>query len=137
MKKYMICFLMLFVCLFLCCCRSDQAANLKLVEDQSSLNGFVIKEETVTFHCTVSIQNDTDGLKMIELHGDFTEDYESGLIQDARLQEFDPQSGDTTFLLLPGENQLSIAFSGTYGGETSQKQNRLLPEITITEVQNN
>lgn len=137
MKKYMICFLMLFVCLFLCCCKSQQTANLKIVEDKSNFSDFVIKKETVIFYCTVSIRNDTDGLKMIELHGDFTEDYESGLIQDARLQAFDPQSGDTTFLLLPGENQLSIAFSGTYGGETSQKQNRLLPEITITEVQNN
>lgn len=137
MKKYMICFLMLFVCLFLCCCRSDQAANLKLVEDKSFFNNFVIKVETVTFYCTVSIQNDTEELKMVELYGDFTEDYESGLIQDARLQAFEPQSGDTTFLLLPGENQLSIAFSGTYGGETSQKQNRLLPEITINEVQPN
>lgn len=128
---------MILLCLLLCCCQSEQAANLKLVEDKSFFNNFVIKEETVTFYCTVSIQNDTEELKMVELYGDFTEDYESGLIQNARLKAYDPQSGDRTFLLSPGENQLSIAFSGRYGGETSQKQNRLLPEITIVELQNN
>ena len=128
---------MILLCLLLCCCQSEQAANLKLMEDKSFFNNFVIKEETVTFSCTVSIQNDTEELKMVELYGDFTEDYESGLIQNARLKAYDPQSGDRTFLLSPGENQLSIAFSGRYGGETSQKQNRLLPEITIIELQNN
>lgn len=137
MKKRIICSLMILLCLLLCCCQSEQAANLKLVEDKSFFNNFVIKEETVTFYCTVSIQNDTEELKMVELYGDFTEDYESGLIQNARLKAYDPQSGDRTFLLSPGENQLSIAFSGRYGGETSQKQNRLLPEITIVELQNN
>lgn len=137
MKKRIICSLMFLLCLLLCCCQSEQAANLKLVEDKSFFNNFVIKEETVTFYCTVSIQNDTEELKMVELYGDFTEDYESGLIQNARLKAYDPQSGDSTFLLSPGENQLRIAFSGRYGGETSQKQNRLLPEIIIIEVHNN
>ena len=137
MKKRIICSRMILLCLLLCCCQSEQAANLKLMEDKSFFNNFVIKEETVTFSCTVSIQNDTEELKMVELYGDFTEDYESGLIQNARLKAYDPQSGDRTFLLSPGENQLSIAFSGRYGGETSQKQNRLLPEITIIELQNN
>lgn len=135
MKKRILCFVMILLCLFLCCCQSQQATDLKLVEDKSFFNGFVVKNETVTFYCTVFIQNDTTELKMVELHGDFTEDYESGLIREAMLQAFDPQSGDTTFLLSPGESQLKIAFSCRHGEETSQKQNRLLPKITITELQ--
>lgn len=135
MKKRIICSLMILLCLLLCCCQSGQSEHLRIIEDNSYFNDFVVAKEAVTFYCTVSIQNDTEGLKMVALYGDFAEDYESGLIQESRLQAFNPHSGDTTFLLFPGENQLNIAFSGTYGGKTNQKQNRLLPEITITEVQ--
>ena len=135
MKKRILCFVMILLCFFLCCCQSQQATDLKLVEDKSFFNSFVIKEETVTFYCTVSIQNDTNDLKMIELHGDFTEDYESGLIHEDILQAFDPDSGDTTFLLSPGENRLRIAFTSRHGDGSTQKQNRLLPEISITELQ--
>lgn len=134
MKKRIYCSLMTLLCLFLCCCQAQETTELR-IKEESYFNDFMIEDDTVTFYCTLSIQNETDETKTVKLHGDFTGDYESGLILEAKLHAFDPQSGDTTFLLLPGENQLSIAFSGRYGGETSQKQNRLLPEITINEVQ--
>ena len=135
MKKRICCSLMILLCLFLCCCQTQEATALR-IKEESYFDDFVIEDETVTFYCTLSIQNETDETKTVKLHGDFTGDYESGLILEAKLQAFDPQSGDTTFLLAPGENRIEIAFSCRHGGRTNQKQNRLLPEISITEVQN-
>lgn len=135
MKKRIYCSLMILLCLFLCCCQAQETTALR-IKEESYFNDFVIEDETVTFYCTLSIQNETDETKTVKLHGDFTEDYESGLILEAKLQAFDPQNGDTTFLLAPGENRFEIAFSCQQGGRTNQKQNRLLPEISITEVQN-
>ena len=136
MKRSILCFILIFLLIFLCSCYPEQTTELKIIEDKSCFNDFVIESETVTFYCTVFLQNDTAEPKMVELHGDFTEDYESGLIREALLQAYEPQSGDTIFLLSPGENHLRIAFSCLHARETNQKQNRLLPKITITEVQN-
>ena len=152
MLRRIIYLLIIVLCFTLCSCESKQTMDpqiaedtsfhscevpdLIIMEDKSFFSDFIIENETVTLYCNVCIQNNTGEPKAVELHGDFTEDFESGLLHAALLRAYDPQSGDTTFLLSTGENHLRIAFSSLHAGETNSKQNRLLPKITITEVQN-
>ena len=137
MKKRILCYLFAFLCIILCSCQAEKVSNLNLIEEESFFSDFVIEDGTVIFYCKISVLNETEELKLVEIHGDFTEDFESGLISKASLTADDPDTGVTSFLLSPGENQFRIAFSCEHAGRTTMKQTRLLPQIRITEIQGN
>ncbi|MBE6933130.1 MAG: hypothetical protein E7464_07115 [Ruminococcaceae bacterium] len=102
-----------------------------LVEEQSCFLDFTVDGETVEFRCHLCIQNELSNPQKVSLTGHFSEDMEAGLIQEESLLASDPEVPEsTTFLLQPGLNTLDVVFTGTFGGN-HQKQDRLLPEISI------
>lgn len=102
-----------------------------LVEEQSYFLDFTVEGETVEFRCHLCIQNELPNPQKVSLTGHFSEDMEARLIQEESLLASDLEvSESTTFLLQPGINTLDVVFTGTFGGN-HQKQDRLLPEISI------
>ncbi len=120
-----------------------------LVEEESWFSGFVVQDNTVYFLCTLTVRNPTEEAIAVEISGDFSEDFEGGLLLGRELYAFrldDKVNSDflsldaetqkqTTdddkrrfFLLRPGGNCFWVVFPGAHG-KTDVKQNRLLPPI--------
>ncbi len=110
-------------------------------------------EEQVRFLCYLCIVNPTDETLPVTVTGDFSADYDAGLVTERELtarylgQEAQPPDSWTTpgfvpmteeaaelFLLAPGGNHFWAVFSGPHG-KTDVKQDRLLPSIRIETVE--
>lgn len=110
-------------------------------------------EEQVRFLCYLCIVNPTDETLPVTVTGDFSADYDAGLVTERELtarylgQEAQPPDSWTTpgfvpmteeaaelFLLAPGGNHFWAVFSGPHG-KTDVKQDRLLPPIRIETVE--
>lgn len=124
----------------------------KLVEEDSWFSDFAVEGDRVYFLCRLTIRNPFDTPVVVEISGDFSADKEGGLILGRELLARRLDDGASTdflaldeaeqeavwqdpsrlaFLLQPGDNAFWLVFSALHG-ETSVKQDRLLPPITIS-----
>ena len=135
-----------------------------LVEEESFFSDFEILEapyrekdedgeEYVRFLCFLCVENPGSGTLPVTITGDFSEDFDGGLVTERELTAFfltrDAQPPDSRsllkvdrmstqktaelFLLEPGENRFWAVFTGPHG-ESSVKQDRRLPSIRIETV---
>ena len=77
-----------------------------LVEEESWFSGFVVQDNTVYFLCTLTVRNPTEEAIAVEISGDFSEDFEGGLLLGRELYAFrldDKVNSD--FLSLDAETQ--------------------------------
>lgn len=131
MKK--ICTLLLiFVCLFGGCAEQKSSLDtVRVVAAESFFVDFEVIEEMVCIDCCVCLQNDTSQSKTVQLLADFSDDYEAGLLQEAKLFASAARDSETTsFTVPPGKTVLNVVFCGSFGSNP-KKQNRLLPEIQV------
>lgn len=123
-----------------------------LVKNGSFFSDFAVEENRVYFLCRLTIHNPRNEQVPVKIRGDFSADEEGGLIlgqelfarrlDDDASTDFlalDAAEKETVlqdrsrllFLLPPGEHSFWVVFSGLHG-ESSVKQDRLLPPITIS-----
>ena len=132
--------------------RTGKAASAPyLVEEASFFADFVIRDDQVYFLCLLTVHNPSKEAIPVQIKGDFTEDWEGGLLLQRKLfayqldytasSDFLSLDADTQkqmtaddrrrfFLLWPGNNDFLVVFPGTHG-KADVKQNRLLPEISF------
>lgn len=94
---------------------------------------FSVDGDVVYITCHITLCNASQD-RTVRLYGVFPDD-EGILLTESVLpgfvtDELDPD--DNSFLLASGEHTFTVAFVGTYAG-TQVKNDRLLPEILITE----
>ena len=144
----------------------DAASAPYLAEEDSFFSEFTVREDKVYILCCLSIINPTDETLPVTITGDFSADYDAGLVTERELpalyltQEAQPdplwssvagflpvesegsernilpqtQEAAELFLLAPGGNVFWAVFIGPHG-ESTQKQDRLLPPIRIETVE--
>ena len=147
--------------------RAEKAASAPyLAEEDSFFSEFTVREDKVFFLCYLCIVNPSDETLPVTITGDFSADYDAGLVTERELpalyltQEAQPdplwssvagfllvesegsernilpqtQEAAELFLLAPGGNVFWAVFIGPHG-ESTQKQDRLLPPIRIETVE--
>ena len=131
MKKFLVllCIVCMMLSLFSC-----QAKNVKLNEGKSYFSDFKIENDKVYIYCTLFIENKSDTEKVISLKASFEKDVENGLLKEALVSGYSLDESTQEFQLQKGENQLDVVFIGKYAG-ADKKQDRLLPDIEITEIE--
>ena len=100
---------------------------------KSWFDDFSVDGDVVYITCHITLCNASQD-RTVRLYGVFPDD-EGILLTESVLpgfvtDELDPD--DNSFLLASGEHTFTVAFVGTYAG-TQEKNDRLLPEILITE----
>lgn len=100
---------------------------------KSWFDDFSVDGDVVYITCHITLCNASQD-RTVRLYGVFPDD-EGILVTESVLpgfvtDELDPD--DNSFLLASGEDTFTVTFVGTYAG-TQQKNDRLLPEILITE----
>ena len=101
---------------------------------KSWFDDFSVDGDVVYITCLISLCNASQD-RTVRLYGVFPDD-EGILVTESVLpgfvtDELDPD--DNSFLLASGEHTFTVTFVGTYAG-TQEKNDRLLPEILITEI---
>ena len=100
---------------------------------KSWFGDFSVDGDVVYITCHITLCNALQD-RTIRLYGVFPDD-EGILVTESVLPGFvtdELDSDDNSFLLTSGEHSFTVTFVGTYAG-TQQKNDRLLPEILITE----
>ena len=113
---------------------SCQTKDIKLNEEKSYFSDFKIENDKVYIYCTLFIENKSDTEKVISLKASFEKDVENGLLKEALVSGYSLDESTQEFQLQKGENQLDVVFVGEYAG-ADKKQDRLLPDIEITEIE--
>ena len=131
MKKILVLFCMLCMMLSLFSC---QVKDIKLNEEKSYFSDFKIENDKVYIYCTLFIENKSDTEKVISLKASFEKDVENGLLKEPLVSGYSLDESTLEFQLQKGENQLDVVFVGEYAG-ADKKQDRLLPDIEITEIE--
>lgn len=105
--------------------------GVEFIEESSFFDDFYIADDQVELFCYIYIQNHTLIQQTIQIQGDFLEDWESGLLSERILLAQNLDTGESLFDIPPGESRIHLVFRCDYGGGTTQKQNRLLPQISV------
>jgi hypothetical protein len=141
MKRIAVMFIILSLLLFFACkhenieeLEADHMATVEFVEEGSFFDDFTIKDNQVELWCNICVNNKTKNQQIIRIQGDFFEDWKSGLLKERIIDAQAPLSGETQFVIPPGESRIHLVFCGTYGEGDIQKQNRLLPQIIISQI---
>ena len=132
--------------------RTAEAAEPYLVEEESFFSDFEVVDDHVYFLCRLTVRNPSETPLPVKISGDFSADAGSGLIlgqglpalrldggTGADFLALDAAEQETVvrdrsrllFLLQPGDNVFWVVFSGLHG-ESSVKQDRLLPKIHLS-----
>lgn len=101
--------------------------------DESYYSNFKVENDKVYINCNILIKNPNNAGSMIELAGMFDNDVKNGLLKKSLLTGYSTDCETTTFNLKKGDNWIEVVFIGDYAGK-SQKYDRLLPEIRISEL---
>lgn len=137
MKKIIVALMILVTLVFPSCRQKSDADNktflptVVLDEEKSYFDDFSILDNKVEIWCHIFVQNTTSSSQLVQIQGDFYGDWKSGLLNKRIIVAKDPSTGQTQFNIPPGETRIHLVFCCDYGGGATQKQNRLLPQITI------
>jgi hypothetical protein len=128
----MISILSLLVGFFVGC---NDAKEIFVVDNQSFLLGFEIRDGNVYAKCRIVINNSSDKAQKIQLVGDFSKEVEQGLLRTAEIVASAEDYETDFFEVLPGENKLIVYFIGE-NGTADTKPDRLLPPMEIIVLKN-
>ena len=124
-------FILLFSFAFTACSKNDSEQNISLNVDKSWFNTFSISGDAVTISCVVYLENSSDDIVYIELHGYFPEDYASNLLaQEELIASLPGEQSNTIIPVEPGGKAYSVEFVGKFAGNY-MKHDRRLPKIEI------
>lgn len=124
-----------------------------LVEKESFFSNFMIQGDSVYFLCRLTVYNPEQDPVAVQITGDFSADVKGGLLREPQLLGYELDKGlaggflslgeeelsalvreDASVILLqPGNNNLWLVFVGPLG-ESTVKQDRLLPPIAIQQA---
>ena len=139
--KNLFCFLLVFTICMTSGCGAKGPAAIETISEEavyvdrakSWFDDFSVDGDMVYLTCHITLCNASLD-RTIRLYGVFPDD-EGILVSESVLPGFvtdELDSDDNSFLLASGEDTFTVTFVGTYAG-TQQKNDRLLPEILITE----
>lgn len=109
--------------------------NVLLEKEKSYFNDFSVAGSRVYIHCNVVLKNTGNNAVTVRLHAFSLDDVTGGLLKQKELENSNADNTPVYYYLPPqSEKSFTVTFTGEYGG-TSQKHNRLLPEIQMETVQ--
>jgi hypothetical protein len=111
-----------------CGCRAKK--TVEIVYADSYFSEFHVADEKVYIVCSLFINNLTRNEQTIEFIADCSDDVEGGLLKYAELHGYDEDYETVKFYFPTGQTRIEVTFIGEFAGN-AQKQNRLLPDITI------
>lgn len=130
-QKRLIILVLSFMVLCFCSC---QKREISIDGKESFYSGFEIENDKVYIYCNVLIKNPNKDVAKIALSGIFENDAKNGLLKETMLTGYASDLETTEFNLENGDNRIEVVFIGDYAGK-SQKYDRLLPQIKISELQ--
>lgn len=136
-KRYIIWAILMLVaagCIFKAfSCRRD-VKELILLREKSCFSEFSIVEDQVLIRCEITVKNPFDAPQQFTLEAVLPEDVKGGLLKKERITGWDKSLEETAFTI-EGEKEehFTVIFVGAFAGNP-QKQNRNLPEITISRI---
>lgn len=130
-QKLLIIFVLSLIVLCFCSC---QKREISIDSKESFYSSFKIENNKVYIYCNVLIKNPYKDITKIALSGIFENDVKNGLLKESLLTGYASDFETTEFKLENGDNWVEVVFIGDYAGK-SQKYDRLLPQIKISELQ--
>ena len=118
------------IVLMMGCLAYLQWSKMFIIDENSYHSHFYVKDDKAYIGCVMVIKSPRDC--DIRLLGTFPRD-EGKLLKYSSIFGYDTEGGSDTFHLVRGRNRFEVVFIGDYAG-TYQKQDRLLPEIEIIEL---
>ena len=114
--------------------RGQTAEKLILIREKSFFSEYSIVEDQVLIRCEITVKNSYDTSRQFTLEAALPEDMKGGLLKEETLIGWNESLEKTVFTIGERrEEQYIVVFVGTFAGN-KQKQNRSLPEITITDI---
>lgn len=130
MKKYIypVLLLVIGVLVFASCNSADE---IYVDEKQSYYSDFKVEDDKVYIRCYITLINQFNGEKTVNLCAKLPEDVAIGLLKNEEIKALDEAGSEMNFVLPPNSSEtFEVVFVGEFAG-TNQKQDRNLPEIFI------
>lgn len=109
--------------------------KLSVVEKDSYYSDFLVSDDMVEIECHITIKNDNDTNKTVNISTLMPADVTGGLLKESPIYALDESGNKIDFLIeKESEKSFEVTFIGEYGG-TNKKQNKLLPEIVLEVVE--
>jgi hypothetical protein len=103
---------------------------VEIVYEDSYFSDFYVEDEKVYIECALSVNNATGAEQAVEFVADCSDDVKGGLLKYAELHSYSADHETVKFHIPTGETRIEVIFIGEFAGN-AQKQNRLLPNITV------
>ena len=132
MKKYLKNAVLFAFAAVLLCLAGCAGKTVTVDRQDSYYSDFEVQDDKVLLVCFLAVDNPTDKETDVAFTASFEEDAAGGLLKEAVLDAYTPDLSSKTFRLQPGRNALTVVFVGDFAGN-AVKQNRLLPNVTVTE----
>ena len=84
--------------------------------DKSYFEDFYTKGDKVYIECVLNLVNTSGSPKKVRISAYDTDDVETGLLKEPVLVAVNRADGKDRFTVAPGENQISVVFTGDYAG---------------------
>lgn len=100
--------------------------------DKNYFEDFYTKGDKVYIECVLNLVNTSDSPKKVKISAYDTDNVETGLLKEPVLVAVNRADGKDRFTIAPGENQISVVFTGDYAG-VYQIYERQIPRFVVIE----
>lgn len=105
--------------------------TVEIIKKESYYSNFHVKDGKVYIECVITIKNNYNYKKAINLSARFDEDVNTGLLKQAKIYALSSSNIKEKFEIKQNSKEtFEVVFSGDFGG-TMKKHDRTLPDINI------